>query len=55
VVGTGDYNGDARSDILWRDTSGNISLWFMNGGTVASSTGLGQVSTIWSIQSANAE
>jgi hypothetical protein len=31
VVGTGDFNGDSNSDILWRDTSGNTSIWFMNG------------------------
>jgi hypothetical protein len=24
---TGDYNGDGMSDLLWRDTSGNTSIW----------------------------
>jgi hypothetical protein len=27
----GDYDGNGTSDLLWRDTSGNTSLWFMNG------------------------
>jgi hypothetical protein len=29
VVGTGD--GDGNGDILWRDTSGDSAIWFMNG------------------------
>ena len=29
-----DFDGDARSDIAWRDTSGNIAIWLMNGTTV---------------------
>jgi hypothetical protein len=44
-----DFNGDGKSDILWRDTSGNIAMWLMNGATVASGTGLGQISTTWSV------
>ena len=51
IVETGDYNGDGKSDILWRDTSGNMAMWFMNG-TTATSTGVGNVSTAWSIQRA---
>ena len=31
VVGTGDFNGDGKTDILWRDTIGNTAIWFMNG------------------------
>ena len=31
IVGTGDFNGDGKSDILWRDTSGNVAIWEMNG------------------------
>jgi serralysin len=27
VVGTGDFNGDGRSDILWRHTSGTVTDW----------------------------
>jgi FG-GAP repeat protein len=55
VVATGDYNGDGKSDLLWRDTSGNTALWFMNGATVASTGGLGNISTVWTVQSVNAE
>ncbi len=32
IAGTGDFNGDGMADILWRDnTSGQTSIWFMNG------------------------
>jgi hypothetical protein len=34
VVGTGDYNHDGMSDILWRDNLGNTSFWLMNGAMV---------------------
>jgi hypothetical protein len=44
-----DFNGDGKSDIAWRDTSGNTALWLMNGGSVLSSGGLGAVPTTWSI------
>jgi hypothetical protein len=47
---THDFNGDGKSDILWRDTAGDLALWLMNGGTVASSGGLGNLSaTAWSV------
>ena len=54
IVGTGDFNGDGKSDILWQDTSGNVAIWFMNG-TQASGAGVGNVPTVWSIQGANAD
>jgi hypothetical protein len=31
VVGTGDYNIDQRSDILWQADDGTPAIWFMNG------------------------
>jgi FG-GAP-like repeat len=34
IVGTGDFNGDGSSDILWQDTSGNVAIWEMNGTTI---------------------
>jgi hypothetical protein len=33
----GDHNGDGRSDLLWQNDGGPISMWLMNGGTVVSS------------------
>ncbi|WP_437811126.1 FG-GAP-like repeat-containing protein [Sorangium sp. So ce1078] len=33
VQGVGDFDGDERSDILWRNTSGQVAIWFMSGGT----------------------
>jgi len=27
VVGTGDFNGDSRSDILWQNESGQVTDW----------------------------
>jgi probable HAF family extracellular repeat protein len=49
IVGTGDFNADGKTDILWRDNSGNIAIWFMNGTSVSSSVGVGNVSTMWSV------
>src|SRR5215813_12626294 len=47
-IGTGDFNGDGKWDILWRDTtSGNIAIWEMNGTTVLNpnTAGVGNVAT----------
>jgi phospholipase/lecithinase/hemolysin len=49
VVGIADFNGDGKSDILWRDTSGNTAIWFMNGISVSSVAGLGNIPTTWSV------
>jgi hypothetical protein len=54
IVETGDFNGDGMSDILWRDTSGNTAIWFMNGAT-STGASLGVVSTDWTIQGLNAD
>jgi hypothetical protein len=44
-----DFDGDVKSDILWRDTGGNVAMWLMNGGAVSSSLSVGSVATDWSI------
>lgn len=31
--GTGDFNGDGYSDIVWRNVGGTTALWEMDGGT----------------------
>ncbi len=35
IKGTGDFNRDGHVDVLWyQSTSGNSSVWYMNGTTV---------------------
>src|SRR5260370_1393766 len=48
---THDFNGDGKSDIAWRDTSGNVTIGEMNGTTVLNpnTAGVGNVATTWSI------
>jgi hypothetical protein len=35
VAGIGDFDGDGRSDILWRNSSGEVAAWLMNGSAVS--------------------
>jgi hypothetical protein len=44
-----DFNGDGKSDILWRDTAGGVGVWFMNGPTISATAGLGNVSNAWTV------
>ncbi len=37
VAGLGDFDGDTRSDILWRNSSGELVAWMMNGATISTS------------------
>ena len=30
-IGTGDFNDDGHSDILWQNTNGQAAIWEMNG------------------------
>jgi hypothetical protein len=48
-----DFNGDCRSDILWRNTSTQqVYEWFMNGTTYPSSGSPGSPTSDWVIQGA---
>jgi Ca2+-binding RTX toxin-like protein len=51
----GDYNGDGKSDILWRQTDGTTSLWLMNGTSVQTYGSLGAVSTTLSVVDAHGD
>ena len=42
IQGTGDFNGDGKTDILWRQTTtGDIGLWTMDGNAVQSAALVG--------------
>jgi hypothetical protein len=49
IAGTGDFNGDGKSDILWHNTNGDTSIWLMNGAIVSSATDLGLVPPSWNV------
>jgi hypothetical protein len=54
VADTGDYNGDGRDDILWRNDNGQLSNWLgrADGGFVNNdANALTSVSPIWTVQS----
>jgi hypothetical protein len=40
---------DGSSDILWRDTSGNVGMWLMNGTSIQQAAVVANVATSWSI------
>jgi hypothetical protein len=40
VAGVGDFNGDGKSEILWRNSDGTLIDWTMNGSQITSSTGV---------------
>ena len=47
VKGTGDFNGDGFSDILWQDDSGEVSIWEMNGTSVIGAASIGNPGPSW--------
>ena len=44
-----DFNGDRTSDILWRNTNGDVVIWSMQGGKHTSSADLGVIPSSWTI------
>jgi VCBS repeat protein len=49
IVGTGDFNSDGKSDILYRDGTGDVAITLMNGTTISTTAVVGQVPNSWSI------
>jgi hypothetical protein len=52
VAGTGDFDGDGQGDILWRNTNGQVEIWYMFDSIVVRTQQSGGTdpSHIWSIQ-----
>jgi len=45
-----DFNGDGKSDIVWKHNDGSSAIWLMNGVTGSNGAGLLGPNTGWSIQ-----
>jgi FG-GAP-like repeat/FG-GAP repeat len=43
IAGIGDFDGNGSTDILWRNPTGAVAVWLMNGLSVQSSTTIGNV------------
>ena len=48
LTDTHDFNGDGMSDVLWRDTGGDVGMWLMNGAAISQAAGVANVPTVWS-------
>jgi hypothetical protein len=50
VAGRGDYNGDGKADILWRNADNRLYYWEMDGSTIVSSSPVATLSSgTWQI------
>jgi exo-beta-1,3-glucanase (GH17 family) len=48
-IATHAFDGNNKSDVAWRDTSGNAAVWLMNGAQLCSAAGIGTAPTVWSV------
>ena len=55
IAGTGDFNADKMSDILWRNSNGDVAIWLMNGTTVLANPDFVNVGASWTIQGTNSD
>jgi len=54
IQGVGDFNGDGKADILWRNTNGDVGLWNSNSGAETfAGQDLGIVPSSWNIFAGN--
>ena len=45
-----DFDGDGKTDILWRHSSGTVAIWLVDGGTIKSVGVVGGVDPSWEIK-----
>jgi hypothetical protein len=51
IFGVGDFNGDSKADILWRNaSSGQVFEYLMNGLTIIGTGSPGSASNDWQIE-----
>jgi serralysin len=50
VQGIADFDGDSKSDILWRETTGALVIWRLDGGHILGETGRRTVDSWWTVK-----
>jgi hypothetical protein len=50
IVGTGDFGGDGKDDVLLRNDSGQVVIWQMNGAQIVSNTSVATPGNDWHVQ-----
>jgi hypothetical protein len=50
IEDAGDFNGDHRSDVLWRNTDGTVSVWRLDANLSFSAFTLAGPEAAWQIQ-----
>ena len=50
AIGTGDFNGDGKADILWQNTDGTPAIWDMNGMSILSAGVLANPGSTWQLK-----
>jgi predicted outer membrane repeat protein len=50
-----DLNGDFHTDVLWRENTGTVALWLMDGVNVLANTGIATLPNYWHIVDANGD
>ena len=48
--GAADFGGDGRSDVLWRNDSGQVALWTMDGAQITNNELVATVGDSWHVQ-----
>ena len=48
---TGDFNNDGKADVMWRNVTGAVSLWTMDGATITSNVAMPTIDNTWRFQS----
>jgi hypothetical protein len=49
VMGTGNYNGGGRNDILFQNTNGAVAVWEVSGTHIIATSSLGNPGPTWHI------
>ena len=49
ALGTADFNGDGKADIMWQNTDGTPAIWLMNSTSIIGAANLPNPGAAWHI------